>query len=86
MKIFKDVEHYNHFDKNGRVYCRRLNKIIDSLKDCYACPLVSGSLQGYGVECTWDDYQPLSPINVNNPKTELLRVSKLIDEGKLEKM
>lgn len=86
MQIVKDVEHYNHFDTKGRVYCRRLNKIIDNLKSCYSCPLVSGSLQGDGVECTWDDYQILTPINVTDPKAELLRVSKLIDEGRLEKM
>ena len=87
----EEAVHYNYADANGKVYCRKLHKIITigdedtSEIDCLQCPLFFGSLQGRGVECIWDDATGHSIHGASSPTKELLRVSQLIDKGILKK-
>lgn len=78
------------------VYCKKLHKIYEPLwEDCKNCPHFGGWMQGQGHECVWDD---VAPYKTNNPQAildyvvehkdrhkEFMRVSKLIDEGVLQK-
>lgn len=85
------VNHVNYPDDKGRIYCRRLNKVIilDSegkfWETCQVCPMFEGDYQGEGVECRWNDTMESYSEYVSNPTKELLRVSRDIDSNKLEK-
>lgn len=80
------TNHQNFSTEEGKVYCKKLNKIVNldnNLGVCSSCEYLVGSLQGDGVECAWDDGSSNSPIvGVTNPEKELLRVSKLKDSFK----
>ena len=81
------VNHINYPDRNGDIYCRRLNKVIeltnDAWDDCFDCPHFNGSYQGSGVECLWNDPDVDTPVwKPDNPTKEHLRVSKLLDSKK----
>lgn len=51
-------------DKNGRVYCRWRDKRVKFTpehmdKYCFGdCRYLSGSVQGEGVECSYDETKP----------------------------
>ena len=84
------VNHFNYMDKNGRIFCKRqdkIRKLAPEYKGCDDCPYLFGSLQGMGVECMWEDVPPLSPVGleVRDPQEEFTRVSRLIDEKILRK-
>lgn len=85
------VNHINYPDTKGRVYCRRLNKIITLDANgkfwdtCQSCPLFAGDYQGLGVECRWNDVPESYSEYVSDPTKELLRVSREIDSKTLEK-
>ena len=84
------VNHFNYMDGNGRIFCKRqdkVRKVAPKYKGCDDCPYLSGSLQGIGVECMWEDVPPLSPVGleVRDPQEEFTRVSRLIDEKILRK-
>ena len=84
------VNHFNYMDGNGRIFCKRqdkVRKVAPKYKGCDDCPYLFGSLQGIGVECMWEDVPPLSPIGleVRDPQEEFTRVSRLIDEKILRK-
>ena len=84
------VNHFNYMDGNGRIFCKRQDKVYKvapKYKGCDDCPYLFGSLQGIGVECMWEDVPPLSPIGleVRDPQEEFTRVSRLIDEKFLKK-
>ena len=84
------VNHFNYMDKNGRIFCKRqdkIRKLAPEYKGCDDCPYLFGSLQGIGVECMWEDVPPLSPVGleVRDPQEEFTRVSRLIDEKILRK-
>lgn len=89
-KQVQKVNHLNRPDDKGRVYCKKLNKIrtMDAQfwDVCTTCPMFSGTVQGEGVECTWDEPADYYSVKVFDPKEELLRVSKLIDQGVLKKL
>ena len=85
MTEVKEVLHHNYADDNGKVYCKKFHKLTDNCDSCGSCDYCAGSLQGRGVECYWTDYSEFSIVSVNNPILEMLRVSKLIDEGKIQK-
>lgn len=72
------------------IYCRKLHSIVEPLKrDCESCPCFNGLLQGEGHECVWEDVLPADSVEWEvypyDKQKELLRVSKLIDEGLLQK-
>ncbi len=84
------VNHFNYMDGNGRIFCKRqdkVRKVAPKYKGCDDCPYLFGSLQGIGVECMWEDVPPLSPVGleVRDPQEEFTRVSRLIDEKILRK-
>ena len=84
------VNHFNDMDGNGRIFCKRqdkVRKVAPKYKGCDDCPYLFGSLQGMGVECMWEDVPPLSPVGleVRDPQEEFTRVSRLIDEKILRK-
>ena len=84
------VNHFNYMDGNGRIFCKRqdkVRKVAPKYKGCDDCPYLFGSLQGIGVECRWEDVPPLSPVGleVRDPQEEFTRVSRLIDEKILRK-
>lgn len=88
MKNLKPVNHQNIVSDSGRVYCKKLGKVINlDYKDCNTCDYCFGSLQGQGVECMWEDSinNQSSIVTVTNPNKEFLRVSKLIDDGIIKK-
>lgn len=84
----KPVVHQNFFDEEGKVFCKKLNKVIElDINKCNSCDMCVGSLQGNGVECLWEDEDDKYPIlAVNNPSKELLRVSKSSDIKKSVKI
>ena len=46
------VNHFNYMDKNGRIFCKRqdkIRKLAPEYKGCDDCPYLFGSLQGMGV-------------------------------------
>ena len=84
------VNHFNYMTKDGKVFCKRqdkIRKIAPEYKDCDKCPYLFGSLQGMGVECFWEDVSPPSPVGyvVYNTNDELLRVSVLVQNSILKK-
>lgn len=79
------VVHQNLADRNGKVFCKRTNKIETVGAHCDSCPYLYGSLQGKGVECEWKDVMNEVFVEVESPKDELLRVSSLIDAKILKK-
>lgn len=90
----RPFEHWNVYDSDymhpdgGRcdrgIYCRMKHKIVKNLKSCGICPLLSGTAQGHGIECYWDDIE-IEWGGFPDPKAELLRVSYLIEIGVLER-
>lgn len=54
------VNHINLPDENNQIYCRKRNKVVVFNEDhisqyCSNCQMYSGSAQGEGVECYWND-------------------------------
>ena len=74
------VAHINVSDRKKKIYCYAQNKIVDFndiLKQCGNCKFFSGTAQGQGIECSWED----SGINtiavgVYFPQSEYNRVNK----------
>lgn len=54
--VVQPINHLNYPNKDGQIYCRMSNAIkkIGDI-DCFGCPLLSGSMLGAGVECTYTD-------------------------------
>lgn len=72
------------------VFCKKRHAIIaPTLEDCDNCPYYAGMMQGYGHECIWEDIVPAETEEVSvdhsDRQKELMRVSKLIDQGYLQK-
>lgn len=72
------------------IYCRKLHAITEPLvDDCMNCPCFGGLLQGNGHECIWEDILPAETgeweVFPYDKQKELLRVSKLIDKGYIQK-
>jgi hypothetical protein len=77
----KEVIHQNFFTNNGKIFCKKLNKVIDmDINNCDDCEMCVGSLQGAGVECLWEDEDKHYPIMaVTDPVKEQMRVAKSSD-------
>lgn len=72
-------------NKKG-IYCRMRHEHIKDLEQwdaCLDCPLLSGSMQGNGYECCWDDVELSYADYDYDPQKELLRVDNLIKNGVL---
>lgn len=82
----------NDFPEGSRgVYCKKLHKVTEpETSDCSNCEYYGGLMGGWGHECVWEDEQLREEEHervipwVNRHK-ELLRVSKLIDDGIIAK-
>lgn len=86
----KVVNHLNFVGVNGEVFCKHQHKVIAPVvADCSTCPYFAGVMQGHGHECTWEDVVPAELDEVVVPADggadELIRVSKFIDQGYLQK-
>lgn len=77
--------------KSGmELYCRKKHKLcIPSMEDCMSCAMFRGAGQGEAIECEWEDIPPYKGnvrlIDWFDRKQELLRISKLIDDGVIKK-
>lgn len=78
------------------VYCKKRHEVCEPLwEDCKNCPHFGGWMQGQGHECVWEDVAPYTPtvsgatpdysVQHKDRHKELLRVSKLIDQGTLQR-
>lgn len=87
--VLIQTTHQNVFDPKDGFYCKKLHKLVKDFDNCGKCSYLTGSMQGMGVECTWDDDSIASDgegiLTVNDPRQELLRVSKLIDSKVITK-
>ena len=49
------VDHLNYFNPNGKVFCKKKDKVVTLDKtqasDCVKCQYEFGFLQGEGIEC-----------------------------------
>lgn len=88
-QVFYNLHPVNHFNygHTGKIFCKREDKLKDNdnLETCSDCPYLFGSLQGEGVECSWNDVTPYSNHYVNNPREEKKRVNTLIKKGVISK-
>lgn len=72
------------------IFCKKLHKITEPTEeDCETCPYYSGWMSGHGHECRWEDVIDITEDTVyithDKRHEEMLRVSKLIDEGVIKK-
>ena len=82
----------NDFSDSSRgVYCKKLHKVTaPDASDCSTCPYYGGLMGGWGHECVWTDV-PLFDGEIErlipwvDRHKELVRVSKLIDNGVIDK-
>lgn len=75
---------------DAEVFCKKRHAVIvPSIDDCTKCPYFTGVMQGHGHECTWEDVVPATMeeivVSHNDRNNELMRVSKLIDQGYIKK-
>ena len=87
-EINESLEKYGSNDRE--IYCRKLHKITEpNMEDCMNCKCMAGWMMGRGHECVWEDlvdtFTEVVRIPHKDAQKEFLRVSKLIDEGVLEK-
>ena len=85
-EINDSINEYPNSDRT--VYCRLQHAILPpELRRCMNCPLFHDSLGSFGVACKWNDTVPQRSVMVKHSDRyqELLRVSKLIDKGILQK-
>lgn len=85
-----DVAQSNSPTMSEEVYCKKLHKIcVPEMDDCANCAYFGGFMQGYGHECIWEDVIPAEydewQVAPDEVQKELLRVSKLIDRGLIQK-
>ena len=87
-EINESMAFYPNADRE--VFCKKLHKVcVPQRDDCMACEYFNGVMQGYGHECVWDDQVRVGETEQTIPwedrNKEMMRVSKLIDEGYLKK-
>ena len=80
----------NYPISDREIFCKRLHKITEpNAEDCDACPYFAGWMMGHGIECKWEDTIDINLdekfIPHEKVREEMIRVSKLIDEGIIEK-
>lgn len=72
------VDHLNYFDKNGKVFCKKKDRVVTldetQASDCEKCQYVFGFLQGDGIECQWPDEFEFGDMYIKNPYKECKRV------------
>ena len=73
------VSHINIPTSQGKIFCKKNNEIVDSkeiLKQCKSCKYFSGTGQGQGIECWWEDSTVTkSTVTVISPDTEYNRLN-----------
>jgi len=70
--------HLLYPDKNGCIYCKKINgliKIIPFKTPCLFCEKMVGAIQGEGCECVWDDFDFNTPVSVYDPLAEYDRIN-----------
>lgn len=67
------INHINIMDGDGKVYCKKENKIIKlDFDNCSSCNMFNGSAQGEGVECLWKDERTTEAfMRIDVPELEL---------------
>ena len=85
-----DLAKYGAVSSDYTVYCKRAHAIKSpTLDDCNNCPYSGGFMNGEGYECIWEDVNPVEVnelyVYPNDKQKEYMRVSKLIDEGLIER-
>lgn len=80
----------NYPASDREIFCKKLHKITEpDAKQCESCPYLAGWMMGHGIECKWEDVIDINldekVIPHDKRKEEMLRVSKLIDEGVIKK-
>lgn len=67
------VNHINIMDSAGKVFCKKLNGIVQLDFDiCCSCEMFNGSAQGEGVECLWEDKRTTQALlRIDIPELEL---------------
>lgn len=79
---------FGYPDSDREVFCKRLHKITAE-PDCSGCPYLLSFEMGHGYECVWDDIPDGEfqerVIKHEDRQKEFERVSKLIEEGVLQK-
>lgn len=74
------INHLNIPDENGDVYCHKQKAVVELTEDhlgnvCAGCPFFSGTIQGHGVECYWNDNRDIEePYYPDSPQAELASV------------
>lgn len=83
------VDHLNYFNPNGKVFCKKKDKVVTLDKTqascCENCQYEFGFLQGEGIECQWLDEFEFGDMYIEDPYKECKRVLALIKQGKLKK-
>lgn len=76
------LNHLNYANDKGEIYCKAKHSVVccsDNFMEgnCRSCTMLSGSLQGNGVECLWEDNDESYATSTANPKEEVKRVNRL---------
>lgn len=72
--------HLNIPDGNGDVYCHKVKDVVELDQEhlanqCANCPFFSGTIQGHGIECYWNDDRDIEePYYPDSPQAELASV------------
>ena len=80
----------NYPTSDREIFCKKYHKIWEPTAEaCKNCPYFSGTMLGHGIECKWEDTIDINLDDKFIPhdlrQQELIRVSKLIDEGIIQK-
>ena len=73
------------------VFCKKLHKVTEPMEqDCITCNHFAGLMMGHGHACVWEDLYPSDApdeivVQHDQRSKELLRVSKLIEQGIIQK-
>lgn len=84
-------------DTDASVFCKKQHKVTEvNSSVCMKCPYFGGFGQGGCYECVWQDVSPNGPndtdfdgaskvVPFDDRYKELMRVSKLVDKGIIQK-
>lgn len=85
-EINESINEYPNFDRT--IYCRQLHTVATpELNRCLNCPLFYDSMGAFGIACRWDDAIKSKSVVIphDDCQKEFMRVSKLMDDGILQK-
>lgn len=81
--LLTEINHINYPDQNGKIYCRKRNKLVDiGTTSCMLCKGLRSMLNDNSIACCWMDILPENEnmFTVLNPAEEYHRVNWLIDK------